>query len=807
MAKNAIEANQNIIKKELSPFISKPVTDVSDGISSQVNFNTFTNLAGLAGNITSEVTKIGALSETRDDVIDVMEDYKSTSPTNILQAQDNIFRAQQARAKNAQAYNITENTPGLLVQGYQKNEQSLLNDIDSQIKFLMNAKGQERITAERAQAEIKLIYRKKLNDYPMLSQEILSHGALISDLYGFNDLLKADANRLKASSKRADEINKADTKFEDAMLQEAKDENIPVIPFEIGDSLNGQRPQYDFKRLAIALDMQRKNEMSDQVIERLSKEKAQARIDFLKTLNPKLVRNKLTYDFNKVTRRLKTEIAEYQLSTLDKEGKTTIGDNELRAGYVTIINNAELRATRAAEIKYQTFTNLGEEGKTLQIPLTEFKANIKSYFSILRAQGDNSLLSKIATNGNTILEANKNAQLTNEFGILPEMTQVFKLFLSPEFQTYVNGQEIENSDGVDTKTMYQLYKNYLDLMVNKSTDLNFLDLKGGKNKSSLGFTSGNQDLLLLSFKSKYESGENGILNSAIDNFDGGFRLNQKNPNTGIAYTETQFQQDKFKNAMAFLEVVASKGVEGDNLIGAKEDIMRMSNKMTAPILNNLVNKSRTIDDITYNINEETGMLESSDAILNKNEINDFNTIYAVNMKTLGKEQAETQFTKLFELLKQSEGASEENITTDNNTNNNMFNMKTTDDKGMKTYDDRIESILDVRDYLLRLSTGKHKNHEGKNINTIKGIIDVYRPTDDPELLANPDQFITQKNYINTVAKAAGVSPVEPLDLTQTEPMASILAELSKVEKGAELAAQKDEILKALGQERIPGISE
>ena len=115
MAKNVIEANQNIIKKELSPFISKPVTDVSDGISSQVNFNTFTNLAGLAGNITSEVTKIGALSETRDDVIDVMEDYSSTSPTNILQAQDNIFRAQQARAKNAQAYNITENTPGLLV--------------------------------------------------------------------------------------------------------------------------------------------------------------------------------------------------------------------------------------------------------------------------------------------------------------------------------------------------------------------------------------------------------------------------------------------------------------------------------------------------------------------------------------------------------------------------------------------------------------------------------------------------------------------------------------------------------------------
>ena len=74
------------------------------------------------------------------------------------------------------------------------------------------------------------------------------------------------------------------------------------------------------------------------------------------------------------------------------------------------------------------------------------------------------------------------------------------------------------------------------------------------------------------------------------------------------------------------------------------------------------------------------------------------------------------------------------------------------------------------------------------------------------MLANPDQFISQENYINTVAKAAGVSPVEPLDLTQTEPMASILAELSRVEKGA-LALQKDEILKALGQENIPGVSE
>ena len=806
MAKNVIEANQNIIKKELSPFISKPVTDVSDGISSQVNFNTFTNLAGLAGNITSEVTKIGALSETRDDVIDVMEDYSSTSPTNILQAQDNIFRAQQARAKNAQAYNITENTPGLLVQGYQKNEQSLLNDIDSQIKFLMNAKGQERITAERAQAEIKLIYRKKLNEYPMLSQEILNHGALISDLYGFNDLLKADANRLKASSKRADEMNKADIKYRDSLLTEAKEENIPVQQFEIGDSSNGERPQYDYKRLALALDVQRMNEMSDQVIERLKKANVQARIDFLKTLNPRLVRDKLTYDFNKVTRRVKTDIAEYQLSTLDKEGKSTIGDNELRAGYVTIINNAELRAIREAEIKYQTYTNLGEEGKTLQIPLTEYKANIKSYFNILRAQGDNSLLSEIATNGNNILEASKNAQLTNEFGILPDMTQVFKLFLSAEFQTYLTKNKTDNSTGVDNKTLYKLYKNYLELMVNKSKDLDFLDLKGGKNKSSLGFTSGNQDLLLLSFKSKYEPGENGILNSAIDNFDSGFRLNQLNPNTGISYTETEFQQDKYKNAMAFLKVVANEGVQGDDLIGAKEDIMRMSNKMTAPILNNLVNKSRTIDDITYNINEETGMLESSDAILNKNEISDFNTIYAVNMKTLGKEQAETQFTKLFELLKQSEGASEENITTDNNTDNNMFNMKTTDDKSIKTYNSKEESIKDVRDYLLRLATGTHKNHEGKNINTIKGIIDVYRPADDPELLANPDQFISQENYINTVAKAAGVSPVEPLDLTQTEPMASILAELSRVEKGA-LALQKDEILKALGQENIPGVSE
>jgi len=141
----------------------------------------------------------------------------------------------------------------------------------------------------------------------------------------------------------------------------------------------------------------------------------------------------------------------------------------------------------------------------------------------------------------------------------------------------------------------------------------------------------------------------------------------------------------------------------------------------------------------------------------------------------------------------------------NTGNNNLGNLKNPNDLSkFQSFSTREEGIIASAEQVERLYKGKHKNHQGIKINTVKGIIDVWRPKED----RRGDKDISQENYISIVAKALDVGSTDKLDLSNTKKgrdnMAKLLQAIFKVEGNpAELA----EILPLLLNNKASGFAE
>lgn len=79
--------------------------------------------------------------------------------------------------------------------------------------------------------------------------------------------------------------------------------------------------------------------------------------------------------------------------------------------------------------------------------------------------------------------------------------------------------------------------------------------------------------------------------------------------------------------------------------------------------------------------------------------------------------------------------------------------------------------------------------DGKPKRTIEEIISTIRPSNDPELIANPNKFISQNSYVDKVAKAMGVKKDETLNPTK-DVINKLLAAVTAIEHGKALGSVK-----------------
>ena len=104
-----ISNDQNITFGQVAPFVEGANVSRKGAIDAYTKFNTLTNFVGLGADITADINKNTALRGTGDEVLDIVDEYNETSPTNILQAQNNIAERQRERLtkQSEMGYTVT----------------------------------------------------------------------------------------------------------------------------------------------------------------------------------------------------------------------------------------------------------------------------------------------------------------------------------------------------------------------------------------------------------------------------------------------------------------------------------------------------------------------------------------------------------------------------------------------------------------------------------------------------------------------------------------------------------------------------
>jgi hypothetical protein len=126
--------------------------------------------------------------------------------------------------------------------------------------------------------------------------------------------------------------------------------------------------------------------------------------------------------------------------------------------------------------------------------------------------------------------------------------------------------------------------------------------------------------------------------------------------------------------------------------------------------------------------------------------------------------------------------------------NNYGNLKTADAKHFRSFDNKKDATMAYVKQIFRYVTGQGPA-QGKPAKNIEDIIAFWRPPSD----RRGSKDISQKDYVDIVAKAAGIKPKDLLKVETLTPeiYAGILHGISIVENGRNNATSKEEILRYL----------
>jgi hypothetical protein len=111
--------------------------------------------------------------------------------------------------------------------------------------------------------------------------------------------------------------------------------------------------------------------------------------------------------------------------------------------------------------------------------------------------------------------------------------------------------------------------------------------------------------------------------------------------------------------------------------------------------------------------------------------------------------------------------------------NNPLNLKDATTGKFREFNSLEDAVVAYETQLIRYGEGKT---DGIKRNTIKSIIDLWRPSSD----RRGESDISQQNYYNAVSEFMQLTPNTPLDLNDKETMAKLISAIAQIETGTPL---------------------
>ena len=788
-----ISRDQNITFGQVAPFVKGSNVSREGSIAAANKFNTFTNFIGLGADIAEDINKDAALTSTGEDVLGVIDDYKKSSPTlmrdNILDAQNTIAEKNKKRLEIQEGlgYDITNETPTLLLDGIDKSNQSFLIDIEKDINFITKAKSQRRMTDVEAETRINDIYRKKLSQYPYLAPEILQHGARVKDLYGFNSLLSRDNALLKSIESNTDDTNKAYAAREKVLLTELGTRNILKEAAMVPTGPDGESV-FNHRKAEMLIDSNRAQQTLDEERKRAQDIDGFNAKNVIDNMPYKAITSNLYYNVGLFQDRLKQVIAQGFAGPdgiLNTEDDTL--DNNTRAMIANNIESLKIQTRMDFNQTYQPYRVGGAANTRFEVPYKDSLDAIDAITANLKGAVTKSDLSSIASNASTIISAINAQAVFDQFGSNPAIGKAMKAYLpDPEMmkwlKTYYMGMEDQVASALGMKNLNLMITNGVQM-----TSLGIDEMKESMSVTALnktilpGTTNKVDELLLYTIENnKTAPLDNPILTKYI---------------THINDTKLD-NNERYNSALEFINILANGTLTKGRVEALKEGTIKIVDSVWDSTTKGLMkyNELQIEDNIENKITQDstTNLLSSTNPTLNNGYLKTINNLYKVNRIFKGEKLAKQELTNLLDSLEAPVETKAETTFVGASLKNNLGNLKKADLSGFQEFKTRDEGIIAANNLVTRIATGKHANHIGKNINTVKGIIDIWRPELDQRGLGD----ILQKDYIKLVSDALGVEPTAEVDFSNKENMATFLESLFRVEGNP---ASKTEILSVLNR--------
>ena len=183
--------------------------------------------------------------------------------------------------------------------------------------------------------------------------------------------------------------------------------------------------------------------------------------------------------------------------------------------------------------------------------------------------------------------------------------------------------------------------------------------------------------------------------------------------------------------------------------------------------------------VKLEINPATGTLsaQGGDQEFNSmftSRINNSLKAYANLKVQTPKEVWKDFYEEYFPGLSQGKSYAEESVN-----RNNPLNLKDATTGKFREFNSLEEAVIAYESQFKRYAEGKT---DGVKRNTIKSIIDLWRPSSD----RRGESDISQQNYYNAVSEAMQLTPNTPLDLNDKETMAKLISAMAQIETGQSL---------------------
>ena len=788
-----IGKDQNITFGQVAPFVKGSNVSREGSIETANKFNTFTNFVGLGANIAEDINKDAALTSTGDDVLSVIDEYKESSPTlvneNILEAQNTIAQKNKRRleVQEGLGYDVTNETPTILLDGIDKSNQSFLVDIEKDINFITKAKSQKRMTEVEAETRINDIYRKKLSQYPYLAPEILQHGARVKDLYGFNSLLSRDSALLKSMEQNSDDTDKAYAAREKVLLTELGTREILKSAAMVTTGPDGEAV-FSHTKAEMLIDANRTQKTLDNERKRAQDVAGFNAQNVIDNMPYKAIASNLNYNIGLYQTRLKQVIAKSFAGPdgiLDTKDDTL--DNNTRAAIVNNMESLRIQTRMTFNKTYQPYRVGGSANTRFEVPYKDALDAIDAITTNLKGSVSKSDLSAIASSASTIISSINSQAVFDQFGSLPAIGKALKAYMpDPEMfawlKSHYQGMNNNAEGKAGMESLNGMLKNAVEM-----TSLGIGDMKQSMSKTILEKTSivGTdnkvQELLLYTIENnKTAPLDNPVLTKYLNHIN-----DPKVPDN-----------ERYDTAVEFISTLANGTLTKGRVEELKEGTIKIVNSVWDSTTRGLMkyNELQIEANVENKITQDstTNLLSSTNPTLDNGYLKTINNLYKVNKIFKGEKLAKQELTELLDSLEAPEVGNSESISEGASLKNNLGNLKKPDLSGFQEFKTRDEGIIAANNLVTRIATGKHANHIGKNINTVKGIIDIWRPESDQR---GPGDIL-QKDYIKLVSDALGVDPTAEIDFSNKDTMATFLESLFRVEGNT---ASKSEIFSVLNK--------